>query len=357
MTEGNVTLNPAEAAGVFGGTAEKLGGINGAPLPADGGVRSGFSTATGTMTTDFGQNVSKGAAQSSTGAQASSAMGDTDEASGNRVRGGPDAQDPLKGGGRGGTGDALRGAGAPRLTAADLAKAGASPYQSSMPMNQTASSILPSLTQAAQSIPSALSSPLQGLQGLSGLTAPFQQMLSGPGGNQVLDNMLAKANASNGFDGGPASLALGSANGADGAKLNSIAKNVLGIPYAWGGGSMTGPTQGISDGGGPADRAGDFRKVGFDCSGLSRYVTGQMFGVEIPRTSQAQYSAGIPVSGSDVRPGDLVFPRSSFSGGGPGHVQVYLGGGQVLEAPSSGQTVKVSALSSGAEFRRFHTAA
>ena len=220
-------------------------------------------------------------------------------------------------------------------------------------MNQTAASILPSLTQAAQAIPGALSSPLQGLQGLSGVAAPFQQMLSGPGGNQVLDNMLSKANASNGFDGGPASLALGGASGADGAKLNAIAKNVLGIPYAWGGGSMSGPTQGISDGGGPADRAGDFRKVGFDCSGLSRYVTGQAFGVEIPRTSEAQFAAGVPVSSSQARPGDLVFPASA--GRPPGHVQIFLGGGQVLEAPSSGQTVKVSSLSSGAEFRRFHS--
>ena len=128
--------------------------------------------------------------------------------------------------------------GAARMTSADLAKAAAAPYSSSMPMNQTAASIVPSLTQAiqsgAQAIPGALSAPLQSLQGLSGVAAPFQSMLSGPGGNQALDQMLSKANASNGFDGGPASLALGSASGADGTKLNAIAKNVLGIPYAWG---------------------------------------------------------------------------------------------------------------------------
>lgn len=354
MTDGgDIKLNPADAAGAFKNSAGQLAGLTGG-APAEGGLRPGLQASLGQLNGGFQQTLEKGTSAFTTGATASTAMGDTDEASGNRVRGGPDAQDPTKGsGGRGAGGDALRGAGAPRLTAADLAKAGASPYQSSMPMNQTASSILPSLTQAAQAIPGALSSPLQGVQGLSGLAAPFQQMLSAPGGNQILDGMLSKANASNGFDGGPASLALGSATGADGAKLNSIAKNVLGIPYAWGGGSMTGPTQGISDGGGPADRAGDFRKVGFDCSGLSRYVTGQMFGVEIPRTSEAQYAAGVPVSGNAVRPGDLVFPASA--GRPPGHVQIFLGDNKVLESPSSGQTVKVSALSSGAEFRRFHS--
>lgn len=352
--DGIIKLSPTDAAGVFGGTADTLSTSGNAPLPAGSGVSGGFAAATGAAVDQFGQTTAKGAQQSTIASAAATALGDTDAASGAKVAGGPDAQDPTKGsGGRGGA----AGLGAPRMTAADLAKAAASPYQSSMPMNQTAANILPSLTQAAQSIPSALSTPLQGLQGLSGMTAPFQQMLSAPGGNQILDGILSKANASNGFDGGPASLPLGSASGADGAKLNAIAKNVLGIPYAWGGGSMTGPTQGISDGGGPADRAGDFRKVGFDCSGLSRYVTGQMFGVEIPRTSEAQYAAGVPVSASEARPGDLVFPKSAFHGGsGPGHVQILLpGGNSVLESPSSGQTVKVSPLSAGAEFRRFHS--
>lgn len=360
MTDGDIKLNPADAGGAFKNSAGQLAGLAGGS-PAEAGLRPGLQASLGQLNGGFQQTLEKGSSAFNTGATASTAMGDTDEASGNKVRGVPDAQDPTKGsGGRGAGGDALRGASAPRLTSADLAKAG-SPYQSSMPMNQTAASILPSLTQAAQAIPGALSSPLQGLQGLSGMAAPFQQMLSGAGGNQVLDQMLSKANASNGFDGGPASLALGSASGADGAKLNAIAKNVLGIPYAWGGGSMSGPTQGISDGGGPADRAGDSRKIGFDCSGLSRYVTGQAFGVEIPRTSEAQYAAGVPISASEARPGDLVFPRSAFhGGGGPGHVQVLLDNGSggaatVLEAPSSGQTVKVSPLSAGAEFRRFHS--
>ena len=339
---GNIKLNPNDAAGAFGDTAGKLGGLGGTPSGADAGVRPGFSGATNAMADNYGSELNKGAGQYQTGAAAANGLGDTDQASGQKINGGPNAQDPTGAGGRGGLG-------APRMTAADLAKA--SPYDSPMPSSQQAANILPTLAGAAQqgaeALPKALTSPLGSL---SGMAAPFQSMLSAPGGSQTLDGILARANASNGYDGGPASLAMGP--GGD-ARLNAITKNVLGIPYAWGGGSMSGPTQGISDGGGPADRAGDYRKVGFDCSGLSRYITGQMYGVEIPRTSEAQFASGAAVSASQARPGDLVFPASA--GRPPGHVQVYVGDGKVLEAPSSGQTVKISPLSGGSEFRRFHS--
>jgi cell wall-associated NlpC family hydrolase len=132
---------------------------------------------------------------------------------------------------------------------------------------------------------------------------------------------------------------------AGGGSVAEIAKSVVAadLPYAWGGGTLEGPSQGISDGGGAADANGDYNKVGFDCSGLSRYVHYQDTGVEVPRTSQAQYAAGTEVSLAEAKPGDFVFPNSSFSGGGgPGHVQVYLGDGKVLEAPQSGDKVKIS---------------
>lgn len=69
----------------------------------------------------------------------------------------------------------------------------------------------------------------------------------------------------------------------------------------------------------------------------------QSTGEEVPRTSQAQFAAGTEVSINEAKPGDFVFPNSSFSGGGgPGHVQVYLGDGKVIEAPQSGDKVKIS---------------
>jgi hypothetical protein len=110
------------------------------------------------------------------------------------------------------------------------------------------------------------------------------------------------------------------------------------LPYTWGGGGVNGPGQGIRDGG-AADAAGDFRKRGFDCSSLVQYLTYQSSGVEIPRTSQAQYAAGVFVNAADARPGDLLFPSSA--GVPPTHVMMYVGGGKVIEAQQSGTTIGV----------------
>ncbi|WP_301851078.1 C40 family peptidase [Rhodococcus pyridinivorans] len=136
------------------------------------------------------------------------------------------------------------------------------------------------------------------------------------------------------------SVGLGSSSG----DLADIARALVAadIPYAWGGGSLEGPSQGISDGGGAADAHGDYNKIGFDCSGLARYVHYQLTGEEVARTSEAQFAQGTEVSLSEAQPGDFVFPNSSFGGGGPGHVQIYLGDGKVLEAPQSGDKVKIS---------------
>jgi cell wall-associated NlpC family hydrolase len=142
-----------------------------------------------------------------------------------------------------------------------------------------------------------------------------------------------------------AGVAGGSGYGAMAQKL--AAQN---IPYSWGGGTLEGPSKGISDGGGAADANGDYNKEGFDCSSLVRYMIHQETGVEIPRTSEAQYAASRDVS--DPKPGDLVFPRSSFGGGGPGHVQMYLGGNQVIHAPQSGDVVRIDTLPSDAIIRR-----
>jgi len=98
----------------------------------------------------------------------------------------------------------------------------------------------------------------------------------------------------------------------------SIAMQYLGVPYVWGGSS-------------PA---------GFDCSGLVMYVYAQM-GVSLPHYTGAQWLAGVPVSRSDLQPGDLVF----FDG--LGHVGIYIGGGQFIHAPQTGDVVKISSLDDG----------
>jgi cell wall-associated NlpC family hydrolase len=76
---------------------------------------------------------------------------------------------------------------------------------------------------------------------------------------------------------------------------------------------------------------------GFDCSGLTQMAWAAA-GVTIPRTSQEQYSQTRPVS--NPQPGDLIF----FSG--LGHVAIYVGGGQGLEAPHTGANVRLFSTSS-----------
>ena len=95
-----------------------------------------------------------------------------------------------------------------------------------------------------------------------------------------------------------------------------IAMQYLGTPYVWGGAS-------------PA---------GFDCSGFVMYVYAQV-GVSLPHNAAAQYGYGMPVSRDQLQPGDLVF----FNG--LGHDGIYIGGGQFIHSPHTGDVVKISSIS------------
>jgi cell wall-associated NlpC family hydrolase len=94
-----------------------------------------------------------------------------------------------------------------------------------------------------------------------------------------------------------------------------IALQYLGTPYVWGAG-------------GPSS---------FDCSGFTSYVYAQV-GVSLPHNAAAQYGYGAPVSRDELQPGDLVF----FDG--LGHVGLYIGNGQFVHAPHTGDVVKISSL-------------
>ena len=94
-----------------------------------------------------------------------------------------------------------------------------------------------------------------------------------------------------------------------------IAMRYLGVPYVWGGASPS----------------------GFDCSGLVMYVYAQV-GISLPHNAAMMYSYGSPVSRAQLAPGDLVF----FSG--LGHMGIYIGGGQFIHAPHTGDVVKISSL-------------
>lgn len=111
----------------------------------------------------------------------------------------------------------------------------------------------------------------------------------------------------------------------------------LGVRYSWGGGNSDGPTKGIRDGG-TADEFGDYKKVGFDCSGLMLYAFSGV-GIDLPRYSGNQHKAGEQVPVDQMQRGDmLAWARN----GRTYHIALYLGDGQMLEAPYSGSEVKVS---------------
>ncbi len=102
----------------------------------------------------------------------------------------------------------------------------------------------------------------------------------------------------------------------------------IGIPYHWGGAS-------------PA--------TGFDCSGLVQYAAG-LAGISLPRTSSAQFQVGVPVPASALLPGDLLFFNTY---GWATHVAIYVGGGQFVDAPDSGQVVHIQSLSNSYWNARF----
>jgi len=142
--------------------------------------------------------------------------------------------------------------------------------------------------------------------------------------------------SSGGSSGGaPSSSAPASAPA--GATVEAVvqrAMSQLGVQYAWGGGNASGPTYGIRDGG-VADAHGDYAKIGFDCSGLMIYA---FAGVQaLPHYSGYQYEAGRKVPLSQMRRGDMLF----WGNGGIHHVAMYLGNGQMIEAPYSGGHVRV----------------
>lgn len=102
----------------------------------------------------------------------------------------------------------------------------------------------------------------------------------------------------------------------------------LGVPYSWGGGALNGPSAGVDY---------DAGKIGYDCSGFTRYAFAGV-GVQIPKYSGDQYNAGRKVPQSQAKRGDLLF----WGPGGSQHVAIFLGGGKMLEAAGSAEKVTVS---------------
>ena len=102
----------------------------------------------------------------------------------------------------------------------------------------------------------------------------------------------------------------------------------IGVPYSWGGGNAAGPSKGIDSGA---------NIVGFDCSGLVLYSFAGV-GIRLPHYSGSQYNLGRKIPSAQMRRGDVIF----YGPGGSQHVTIYLGDGQMLEAPDIGLKVRVA---------------
>jgi hypothetical protein len=124
-------------------------------------------------------------------------------------------------------------------------------------------------------------------------------------------------------------VSLRSSSSAIGAYAVSIAERYLGVRYVWGGGDPS---------------------AGFDCSGFVKYVYAQL-GIRLPHYAASQYAITMHVDPSQLQPGDLVFfePRAD----GPGHVGIYVGNGVFIEAPHTGDVVKLTELSTEASLIGF----
>jgi cell wall-associated NlpC family hydrolase len=94
-----------------------------------------------------------------------------------------------------------------------------------------------------------------------------------------------------------------------GSAVLEIATRYVGVPYLYGGNTPR----------------------GFDCSGFTQYVYGQL-GINLPHQSERQRSKGKVVSRSDAKPGDLIWVR--------GHVSIYAGGNKMIDSARAGTTVQ-----------------
>jgi cell wall-associated NlpC family hydrolase len=89
----------------------------------------------------------------------------------------------------------------------------------------------------------------------------------------------------------------------------------------------------------------------FDCSGLTQWAWARA-GVDLGPDTYSQVTQGVPVAPGDVRAGDLIFPKASFDGRGPGHVQLAISPTEVVHAPQTGDVVRIAPMPSAYVARR-----
>ncbi|MFV9453537.1 NlpC/P60 family protein [Rhodococcus sp. NM-2] len=120
-----------------------------------------------------------------------------------------------------------------------------------------------------------------------------------------------------------------------GGQIVDRATTFLGLPYVWGGGDIDGPSGG-----------------GFDCSGLTSYAVHAATSgkVTLPRTSETQWNIGVEIPLEQAVAGDLLF--GNWGPAGPGHVAIYVGNGQMIHAPTTGDVVRIGPVFDNMKARR-----
>lgn len=166
------------------------------------------------------------------------------------------------------------------------------------------------------------SAPSSSSQGVS--TSPSANLLAGLGTSPALGSLgsitpsLTSATTPFGVAASPV--------GSFGNSVVSDAMQYLGVPYVYGG---TSPT------------------TGFDCSGFTQHVFGDL-GVQLPRTAAEQSTVGQTIpSIAQAQPGDLVFYGSPAE-----HVGIYIGNGMMVNAPTTGQSVSVAPVGTPTDIQR-----
>jgi cell wall-associated NlpC family hydrolase len=215
-------------------------------------------------------------------------------------------------------------------------------------------SFLPSVNAFAATATTAAYSDIISLDRIATVTASSLSMRSGPSTAYSIIHVLWQGNSvkvigeSNGWyqirltDGriGWASSQYMSLNNQETTRQEKVdaviaySKSFLGTPYVYGGDSP-------SDG-------------GFDCSGFTKYVFGK-YGYTLNRISKDQALNGTYVSRAYIQPGDLIF--YSFDGYGViSHVGIYLGNGKMINSPKTGDTVKITDVTTSYWTSRYVTA-
>lgn len=166
---------------------------------------------------------------------------------------------------------------------------------------------------------------------LSGLAQQYKNNMANPATwtDSEIQSMLQKmpgfqqSSSLGNYSNYVSNLPAGTDPNSIGARAIAIAKQSLGVPYVYGGNSLT---------------------QGVDCSGLVQQVY-ERLGIQLPRTSTEQAKAGKVVpSLSQALPGDLILMYSPYEPAGLqqyGHVGLYIGNGMMLDAPHTGAVVRI----------------